>query len=286
MNSRTRWAFLTFGAGLPNWRAAARRLEAEAKASGWFDVSIALTDRDLPRLFPDFVSAHQGFLDFRRRGFGYWIWKPFLIQQLLADLGREFAGLVYLDAGCQLNRASPDADWRMTGYLEAAREAGTFAMHLPNHQERFWSREVTMDFLGLSGPQRESPQVQATFIATTLRSEGLIRDWYHACSAKEYSYLVDGPADELNSPGFVAHRHDQSILSGLMKTRNIYTIPDETFWAPAWELEGRRYPIWAARNRTRVPVEARGAQAQVVRTLEKGYSRILTEASRRMGRPF
>jgi hypothetical protein len=280
MRARQRWAFITFGAGLPNWRAAARRLESEAKNSGWFDVSVALTDRDLPRLFPQFVTRHENILNRRVRGYGYWIWKPFLIGELLNTLGNQYSGVVYMDAGCQLNPSGNEPRMRMSAYFDMAQSKGTFAMHLPDHREDRWSRRITMDYLNLDEGQQASPQIQATTVFVTKRSDLLVQQWLDACSAEDYAYLMDGPKVEVNAPGFVAHRHDQSIFSGLAKGYGIETTPDETFWAPQWSTAGRPYPIWAPRNRTRVRVEASGFANRTIRLAEKAYSRGLAETSR------
>ena len=280
MSARQRWAFLTFGAGLPNWRAAARRLEYEAKVSGWFDVSVAYTDLDLPRLFPQFASRHGSVLNRRVRGYGYWIWKPYLIGEMLKTLGNRYSGVVYMDAGCQLNPSGELASEKMAAYFDMAQAEGAFAMHLPGHREDRWSRRATMDYLNLDKSLRESTQIQSTTVFVTGRSDALVQQWFDACIADDYTHVMDGPQTELNAPGFVAHRHDQSVFSGIAKRHGIATIPDETFWAPQWSTTGQSYPIWAPRNRTRVRVEASGLSNRTVRFVEKAYSRGFAESSR------
>ena len=39
------------------------------------------------------------------RGFGYWSWKPEIIKQTLSDKWNDGDQLLYLDAGCNLNRS-------------------------------------------------------------------------------------------------------------------------------------------------------------------------------------
>ena len=280
MSARQRWAFITFGAGLPNWRAAARRLENEAKVSGWFDVSVAFTDRDLPRLFPQFTERHVSLLSRSIRGYGYWVWKPYLIGEMLRTLGNQYSGVAYMDAGCQLNPSGESACKKMAAYFDMAQAEGAFAMHLPEHREDAWSRLATMDYLNLDKSLRESPQIQSGIVFVTRRSDALVQQWFDACTAEDYAYVMDGAETELNAPGFVAHRHDQSIFSGLAKGHGVMTIPDETFWAPQWATTGRSYPIWAPRNRTRIRIEATGLSNRTVRFVEKAYSRGLVVGSR------
>lgn len=54
------------------------------------------------------------------------------------------------------------------------------------------------------------------------------------------------PGSEQHS-SFVAHRHDQSVLSLGAKRRSFLSIPDETYFAPDWNGRGSNYPIWASR---------------------------------------
>lgn len=268
-----RWAFLTFGAGLPNWRGAANRLGAQARASGWFDTTAIVTDRDLRSRFPEFWLRHKRVLNLRTRGYGYWIWKPFLLRETLLTLGETYDGVLYLDAGCELNVGNPRAASRFWDYQGIAKDFGLFAMHLPEHNELSWSRVATMDFLGLGDGQRRSPQNQGGIVMVTRDQLGLLSDWLDACVAEEYAYVKDAPIGEINSPSFQAHRHDQAIFSGLVKKAGVTTIPDETFWAPDWTVTGIDYPIWATRNRTRVSILAPDVKSRATRLLEKSYSR-------------
>ena len=280
-----RWAFLTFGAGLPNWRGAARRLGAQARDSSWFDETVVVTDRDLWNRYPEFTARNRKVLNLRTRGYGYWIWKPFLLRELLRELDQSYDGILYADAGCELNAKNSRGRSRWAEYLGMAREHGLFAMHLPRHPEQAWSRLITMDYLELDQVQRESPQNQATILVATRERFDLLDAWLETSIADNYRYVKDGPSSEVNAPTFRAHRHDQSILSGLVKRAGIPTLPDETFWAPNWAEAGADYPIWAPRNRTRVPIEARDARSNFIRTVEKAYSRGTSSLLRGLPKP-
>jgi len=279
-----RWAFLTFGAGLPNWRGAARRLGAQARESSWFDETVVATDRDLWSRYPEFAAQNRKVLNLRTRGYGYWIWKPFLLRELLRALDRSYDGILYADAGCELNSATSRGRARWADYLGMARQNGLFAMHLPRHPEHAWSRLITMNCLQLDQVQRESPQNQATILVATRERLDLIDAWLETSIADNYRYVRDGPSSEVNALPFRAHRHDQSIFSGLVKQAGIATIPDETFWAPNWAEAGAAYPIWAPRNRTRVPIVANDPGAKALRIFEKTYSRGALEVLRRWPR--
>lgn len=276
------WMFVTFGAGLPNWRGAARRLGRQAEDSGFFSQVRVYTERELTRDHPDFMLQHRAILTSRVRGFGYWIWKPFLIWKSLEYARTSgLAGVTYLDAGCELNLRSDDARKRLLAYRRLALKNGVFAMHLVGCSERQWSRLDVLNHFGLSQPQRGSPQVQGTPMFPS--SDGAVafaRAWFEACVQDDYFLVRDAMPGELQDPEFCDHRHDQSVFSGMIKQQQIETIPDETFWAEDWLKLGLNYPYWAARNRTRVSLVDSSAKGRAIRLGERLYSRAYSDLRR------
>ena len=66
----------------------------------------------------------------------------------------------------------------------------------------------------------------------------------------DHFYITDVSSQEPNHEEFKEHRHDQSIFSLMSKKYKFCSIPDKTYWAPAWNDAGKDYPIWAIRNKT------------------------------------
>ena len=277
----TNWLLVTFGAGLPNWRAAARRLGQQASESGAFAQTLVYTERELFRDFPDFAREHRNILSPRVRGFGYWIWKPFLLWKSLEFARRSgHSGVAYLDAGCELNLRSNAARLRLLNYQQIALSRGVFAMHLAGFPEREWTRLAVMDHFGLTRADRSAPQVQGTpMLPASAEGVEFARTWYESCVGNDYFLVRDAKEDEVQEPGFRDHRHDQSVFSSLVKVQGIETIPDETFWAPDWLDGGLEYPLWAARNRTRVSILDLSPRGKAIRFGERLYSRAHRELS-------
>ncbi len=98
--------FLTFGGNAhgrgKRFRTAAVRITGQARNSGLFDEIKLYTDLSLPHEFPTFWSQHGKFIEANNRGYGYWLWKPFLILEAIKPM-REGDVLLYADAGCELN---------------------------------------------------------------------------------------------------------------------------------------------------------------------------------------
>ena len=283
-----KWLLLTFGAGLPNWRAAARRLARQAHESGWFHEVLAYDEKSLRSDFPDFARTHIRVLNSRVRGFGWWIWKPFLISKALqmgASLGLD--GVIYLDAGFELNPDHERSQSRLSGYFSRAKDqGGVFAMHLTGHSELAWSRSIVMDRFSLGPAARLAPQVQATpVLSCDDEAAGFVNGWLEACIENDYALVRDAPQDEVNDQTFREHRHDQSIFSCMLKARGIPTIPDETYWAPDWSKSGSNYPLWAARNRTRISVLDQSLSGRATRFAEKAYSRVYRESRLGFAKP-
>ena len=93
---------LTFGGGTEDFRAAARRVGAEAEASNCFEKVFVVTDRDHQHYLSSFLKKNDSFIINNPRGFGLWSWKPYLIDHFLKEIPPG-SSLMYLDSGSHLN---------------------------------------------------------------------------------------------------------------------------------------------------------------------------------------
>lgn len=247
------WDFLTFGAGSFPLRRASRRLALEAASSGFFRHVNGETEKTISRLnLPEWPSVLE-FASRNSRGFGYWSWKPLILQYFLSQ-GEEESGIVYLDAGCSFNLTSMAAKMEFQRYLTIAEETGSLATRLPTpeHLITNWTRASVIERLGATADETSSGMVQAGVIMLrrTPENRELVRDWVKLSLQNSFENLVDAPPGEQNSPEFLEHRQDQSIFSILANRYGISTIPDETYFDGAWHTDGANAPIWTIRNRT------------------------------------
>lgn len=275
-------AFITFGDGLSRYRRAARRVTAEASASGLFSSCDGYSLRWLHNVHPDFCSTHGQLLRWNVRGFGYWVWKPLIVLDALRDSPAEF--VVYLDSGCVLNTGPRAARRRMHEYFEIAAESGLLLMRtgLP---ERAYSKEDLLHAFELEDVDRDSDQLAAG--ALVLRrcdaARHLVREWLEVCTSDRYHLVDDSPSQRPNSADFVEHRHDQSVLSALCKLANISGLPDETYFPGRWESDGRESPIWMARHKWGAGFSPRGG-AQVKLSTENVINMAEWSLRNRLGR--
>ncbi len=113
---------LTFGD--PSYEPSLRRIEKEAAASGFFDEVRIRRPSDLGRAF---WKKHGQFVNRHQVGYGYWIWKPWLILAELEASHQEEV-IVYADAGCTINAKGRK---RLDDYIELVKESPVGSHGLP-----------------------------------------------------------------------------------------------------------------------------------------------------------
>ncbi len=232
--------FITFGN--TKYRNSVKRICLEAAKIAVFN---RVTGFGEPELFsfPEF-QQHRNFVYSNPRGFGYWLWKPFLIIKYMENMN-EGDILVYSDAGCTIHEKGRK---RMLEYFDMVKNhpSGILGFEL-THKEKMFTK---MDLIRyLKGEQHmDSNQLLSGILIfrNCENSRNLIKQWYEiSCN---YNLSDDSPSKEPNDPIFDGHRHDQSIFSLLRKKNGCVIIPDET-WFPTplseWSTE---YPIWATRK--------------------------------------
>lgn len=228
-----RTVFLTFGGG-KTWPDAARRLQKQAEATGMFDDVFAETSDAFFADHPDF-AAHRAFIERNARGWGYWIWKPFLILKYLDRLA-EGDIIFYLDAGCEIlpeNRAKFEpllrhAATHGNAFFDYARYA-VFNL-------AFWCKQSLLDELQREFGKHDwlrTPKIWAGGFALTKsdRNIAFVNHWLRLATTDDYRFVDDTPSGVPQNYPFFEHRHDQSILSAL---KAIYEFPN---YRPASEID-------------------------------------------------
>jgi hypothetical protein len=199
-----------------------------------------------------FYKMHKDILD-QTRGAGYWLWKSFIIEELLTKIAPGDV-LVYLDAGVEvvadlfplfklcLQRGGLLI---FAGHYDDVRTPG------PNICSKWTKRDC---FVGMNCDKpryHDGRMLDASLIvsANMDRSRGFIHEWGFYC--RQPQLLTDQPnlCGLPDLPGFINHRHDQSILS-LLAIRDgieVFRHPsqfgnhmeEERFRVPG---EWKRYP--------------------------------------------
>lgn len=247
------WHLVLFSDGSYDLRAAGRRLRKQSEASGIFSSVTLHNKKTLSKSNKDFYFFLKDFVYRNPKGYGKWIWKPYLILEKLNEIPSNH-GVVYLDSGCYLNLKTESARLRMTEYLTMAQENGSLAMQLYDFQ--FSSHDLTdlrhskpflKDFPHIEEEHFKTNQVQAGILFFTKSAKNLefISHWDELTS--HYNKLLsDNIYLVRNKMPIEDFRWDQSIFSLLYKQSKMFSIIDETYFFPNW-IQGQDYPIWAMR---------------------------------------
>jgi hypothetical protein len=253
----------TFGGGSFNYRRSAKRLATQAEISKKFSTVNYFTDHTLDQIIPTNKAQHRNFIKSNDRGFGYWLWKPFLVSYALKIIPQGEV-LLYLDSGSELNFSSKSANIKWDQYIRRAYEYGSLAFRLNNTNssnpvELRYSKKFLIDFLEPSIANLNSNQIQAGcfFLKNTHQNIEFVQKWIQVATLNDYKYLNDSLSSKENKT-FIDHRHDQSIFSLLYKDLQMFYLNNETDWRSNpietdWRsnpVERVKYPIWCTRNRS------------------------------------
>lgn len=256
------WHFLTFGGGSWDYRRAAKKLGFEALYSNFFANIFVENDKTLRMNHKEFYQANIKLLESFERGYGYWLWKPYLIDHYLKKIPRG-EGLLYLDSGCEFN-INEVSSVRFSKYMELAKNKGSIAFSLgknfydPDFSELKWTKRATLEYLRVENDLLNQSQIQATaiFIVSCQNNFDFLKSWMDVCETEEYRYLLD--SFEAESDNFIEHRHDQSIFSCLYKKTEKFRLENEIYFGPDWQKSGANFPIWGKRNRTGLRTRKQG----------------------------
>lgn len=261
--------FLTFGGGSLRWRGAAWRLARQARRTEVFAAVVRITDRDLRRSYPTFWDEHGSFVRRHRRTYGYGLWKPFLVKELMSEYGSEISGILYVDAGCELNSAG-NALNRLREYLALGEAKGFLGMELAASLAS-WCKPEALAFFDLEDSEGGIPVVAGGIVAFANNSLGraVVQEWWDSATALESCLLTDDRRGVEAAAELVAHPYDQALLSCIVAKYGLHTIQDETYFSPNWRSDGREFPIWAMRNSLPVSVKP-GTMGALMRRLRNG----------------
>ena len=210
--------FITFGGGDNNYIDAGNRLINQAKSLELFDTVKLFTDEDLKQ-DEYFWNKHHNFIQNNRRGYGYWLWKPYIINKTLKNM-KDGDILLYSDCGCEIKKSKKN---EFNIFFEIVKK--DYIISTYSCPEKDWNKmDLILKLNMLIDKELNDPmQHHATTIMFLVNNETkhLVNEWYNlAC---DYHNIDDTPSISQNLSCFKEHRHDQSIFSLLTKKYNIYS---------------------------------------------------------------
>jgi hypothetical protein len=210
--------FITFGNN--DFKNQTIRLKQQAESTGWFD-KVIVEDIDT---INDLYKEHKSFIDSNARGYGYWIWKPYIIHKLLLHINNNDY-IFYADAGSSV---LPHKHDRLLEYIDILdstdRSILTFSSQ---YLEKNFQKLSNLNYFNLSDDIDflNSYQVEGGIVICKKNNfvMNFVKNWLDLCIVNNYTLLIDSTRDNENEH-FIEHRHDQSILSILCKMNKISII--------------------------------------------------------------
>ena len=199
--------------------------------------------------------------------YGYYACKPYFVEKTLNEIEEDDV-LLFVDSGCELNKNGLSKLEKY--YQECLNTNGLFfSLDLPECQ---WTKMDTYRRIMAENDEYLMTRqiISGIFLLKkTPITRELVGKWKDICVEENGHYLDDSPSKLQNDPIFRENRHDQSILSLLVKNfaeRYDFTFyEDDTYeeiWqknglqglpvgpdqARVWNTYGSEFPIWATRN--------------------------------------
>ena len=278
----TKELFLTFGDGRHGFKFAASRLSREVANSSWKSDQLVINAKSASNFMGKDWHQHLRWMTGNKRGFGLWLWKPLIIKNALMGTFGNYDRVFYLDAGSQFSLKSTRASDRFIHYLDVAKaNSGIAFTHvegqagISDYSEEAWGKSELHRALSVDQDLLQTNQILAGCLILTRDALDVVDNWLTWCTKENYFFLKDPSSLERQSPRFVNHRHDQSILSVLWKKSELPTVPNETWFAPDWEDSGRDFPIWTIRNDSSFELPTKSLVTNFSHKSQITYSRVI-----------
>jgi len=228
--------FVSFGGPSINYREAVERICNQAKNMNIFKEIYKYTDKELME-DNDFWIKNGNFILNNNRGYGYWLWKPYIIMKTLEKINNDDI-LLYCDAGCELDINNLHNFNILLERTNNKLIIGTYSIS----NDIIWTKMDIIKYFNFTNYDiLNLNHMQATtlMIKKCDKTISLINEWYNICS-NNYNLIDDSPSIEKNYDGFIENRHDQSIYNLLVKKHNLIN----------YDMEIENSPVLTLRNRT------------------------------------
>lgn len=239
---------LSFLAGLPNEEKIIQRFVEQALSCEFIDEVRVVDSKD--SLFLDFCLEYGDFVKANPKGYGYWLWKPYIVLNYMKNLNSGDI-LFYCDAGCELSFKGKK---RFDEYLTYLESNDLLVFSTFNKQpEYMWSKKDAVDFFELSAKEMKSEQIAATYFILKVNdySKALVQEWLDICIYENFR-LINDISIKRQHKKFIEHRYDQSLFSMLLKSKKVSCLRERSYFPQVLYYKNSyiyNYPIHALRNK-------------------------------------
>jgi hypothetical protein len=163
------------------------RIAKQAHEFGMFDKIIEMNEDNIQ----DFIEKHKQFINTNKAGFGFWIWKPKIIYDILQNLPDNEI-LIYGDAGIYINKNGKE---RFKFYIEKLKDFDmvTFSLGDEYKSQQYVKNDAIMSFY----PEFINEWTNCCYAGLMIikkneNTVNLIKDWLQLC--ENYKFLDKSPS--------------------------------------------------------------------------------------------
>ncbi len=212
------------------------RFNLQAKNSGYYTQIKIFTEKNLDEFCT--LKVKEIIKKSGARGFGYWFWKPYLIEKILNEMDEDDI-LHYLDIGCHIINNKKTEFEKLINILENDKigmlgfkydkPKGKFDsnIYFPDREEYKFTKADVFNYFNYLNEVNITNTSQywagSIFIKKNPSTKKIIREWLDVFY-KNIDLVNDSNSILKNFVGFIENRHDQSIYSLLCKKYNITSI--------------------------------------------------------------
>jgi hypothetical protein len=203
--------FCTFGS--PGYEKALNRIKTQAIESDFFTTIDIYNQNNTPG-----IQLHRAFIEKNKRGYGYWIWKPLVILDMMNKYNKDSI-IIYADAGCEIIKNDHTVKV-FNKYIDDVKTHDSHILGFVNsYEERQWTKKDLFDYIKSDMKHKDSNQLCGgiQILMNTERNNKLMQEWLEIMTINNYHFVNDTPSIIKNHPTFKEHRHDQSVISLLKK---------------------------------------------------------------------
>ena len=242
--------FTSFAGGDKSFRLSALRIKNEAINSKFFDRIYVFDDLTASGKLKNFLIKHFWILP--ERGFGFWAWKPYLLLEVF-DQCNEGDIILYADAGCQISKFGSE---KLYSNVSTCQKYGALFFDMPVYIEKDWTKKRLFEHMQvLDKPSiLDTPQIQATYFYIKVNefNKKIILEWANNAVEDNFCYINDQDSMGVSGANYHEHRHDQSILSILVKKYGLFVKVYECHFRSIEYFVNSKallFPVHSLRNR-------------------------------------
>jgi len=190
------------------------RFKQQATDINFFDSVIIEDEKTIKPL----LKEHEEFIINNKRGYGYWIWKAFIIKNQLEKMKTNDI-LFYLDCGSSIINNNVE---RLDNYINILKDYDVMVFDNPDHKTKKNVKMNVINEFNIEDDILEQNLIEGgcIILKNTKKTKEFIDEWKRYMIKDNYQLVND---DLLNLPQheeFMEHRHDQSILTILARQKD------------------------------------------------------------------